>query len=270
MSKKTLNYSEQNLSLIQPLSSEFLSYQSYHHLDPFKDNNFKSEFADPDMDGEKQYEIFLRGIIHDVNNNLMGVISACDQLEYNGNEIDPKDVTSSIRAHAKSITSLMRDLLDNQNMETPVKMKETELKSFLKGVLPSLSLVAGQDTRIELGDFNVPAVMVHPMLLHRVLLQLVRNVSELQIEHPLAFITARRHHEWCEISVSDNGPGIDGISSDEVFESGFTTKGQHGTRGYGLAAVAWAVKTWNGKYGVDDIAGDSGCRFWVRLPLATT
>ena len=271
MTKKNLSYKDTSSSTAPPFAAAAsLGETDYQETNPQNDKSLKTVLADPDMGIEKQYEIFLRGIIHDVNNNLMAITSACDQLDFRGDEVNPEEITSTIRAHIKSVASLMRDLLDNQNMDTPVRMDEDELKSFLKGILPSLSLVAGLNTRVELGDFTISPVMVNPMLLHRVLLQLVRNVSELDVDHPLAFITARRHENWCEISVSDNGPGLDGISIQKLFESGYTTKAKQGTRGYGLSAVAWAVSTWNGTYGVDCIEGDTGCRFWVRLPLSET
>jgi K+-sensing histidine kinase KdpD len=233
------------------------------------EDRLRREFGDPDLGTEKQHEIFLRGIAHDVNNNLMAIVTACDQLQYRADAAgDPKGIAQSIRTHVKAVSSLMRDLLSNRNMDAPVMMDQHELKSFLTGILPSLSLVAGQNTQIEVGDFNIPPVNVNPLLLHRVLLQLIRNVSELDVDRPLAFIAARRHQQWCEVSVSDNGPGIQDLSLEQIFESGFTTKGGKKTRGYGLAAVAWAVKSWGGEYGIDHIAGDTGCRFWVRLPLA--
>ena len=94
-------------------------------------------------------------------------------------------------------------------------------------------------------------------------------MSELEVDHPLAFITARRHEGWCEISVSDNGPGVQDADRKDIFTSGFTTIGKPGSKGYGLSAVAWAVEIWEGEYGVESIKGDSGCRFWVRLPLCS-
>ena len=232
------------------------------------DDILNDEFGDPDLKIEKQQEIFMRGIVHDVNNNLMAVMAACDHMDSQKN-VKPQEMTDVVRAHVKSISSLMRDLMANRDMDAPMRMDQDELKVFLKGILPSLSLVAGKDTRVELGDFNVPAVRVHPLLLHRVLLQLVRNVSELEVEHPLSFITARRHEDWCEISVSDNGPGVQEADRKDIFASGFMTKGKPGSRGYGLSAVAWAVDTWEGEYGVESIKGDNGCRFWVRLPLCS-
>ena len=43
------------------------------------DDALRREFGDPDLEMDKQHEIFLRGIIHDVNNNLMAIMAACDQ-----------------------------------------------------------------------------------------------------------------------------------------------------------------------------------------------
>ena len=125
------------------------------------DDILSDELGDPDLQIKKQQEIFMRGIVHDVNNNLMAVMAACDHIDSERN-VKPQEMTDVVRAHVKSISSLMRDLMANRNMDAPMRMDKDELEVFLKGILPSLSLVAGKDTRVELGDFNVPAVRVHP------------------------------------------------------------------------------------------------------------
>ena len=215
-----------------------------------------------------QQEVMIRGIVHDVNNNLMAIMAACDQIESRHiKPIDIEIITSSIRNHISSATTLMRELLNNQNMDTPVLMNQDELATFISSLLPGLALVAGEDTVIELGAVVTPPVFINPELIHRVLLQFVRNVSELNVQYPLAYISIRKIDDWCEISVSDNGEGLGDLSPKTVFEPGVTSKGKSGTRGYGLSAVAWAVESWNGEYGVVSIEGDKGSRFWVRLPL---
>ena len=98
-------------------------------------------------------------------------------------------------------------------------------------------------------------------------MQFIRNVADLDIDHPLAYISIRRVNNWCEVSVADNGPGLMGLTAENVFLPGVTSKGDSRSRGYGLSAVAWAVNKWNGEFGVEHIEGDSGCRFWVRIPL---
>ncbi|NDA07810.1 MAG: sensor histidine kinase [Alphaproteobacteria bacterium] len=218
-----------------------------------------------------QREIVIRGVAHDVNNMLMAVLAACDQLEENKTlRNDPETTIETIRTNARAITGLMRDLVRSQSSDAPVIMDKVQLRSFLKGIMPSLKYVAGAKVTIELGSVYTEPVKVHTKPLLRVLMQIIRNVGDVDVSHPLAFISAWLVDGWCEISVADNGPGIIDLDKDDIFKPGITSKDDTGTRGYGLSTVATAVSNWGGQYGVDSIAGDSGCRFWIRLPLADT
>lgn len=207
----------------------------------------------------EQEQTIIKGIVHDINNNLMAILSACDEIERKSTLITEMDwAFNTIRMHVKSSALLLRDLIANHSSEPFEILNQDELQAFLKSILPSLSLLAGEKTNIELGSVVTPPVGIHRMLLHRVLMQFLRNVSELSNYHPLAFISVRKVKTWCEISVSDNGPGLIGVSSDDVFSPGVTTKDEHGARGYGLSAVAWAVQYWKGEYGVESIENDTG------------
>ena len=227
---------------------------------------------EPELEAQNQQQVLLRGIAHDVNNNLMAIMAACDQIERKipAESVEANRLLTTVRTHIQSTAMLMRDLVNNRNMEKPVVMTETALYDFLSGLLSSLTLVTDSKVTVELGMIKTAPVLVQPLFLHRVLMQLIRNVAELDVDHPLAFIAARQVKGWCEISISDNGPGLGAITADEVFKPGTTTKGEARTRGYGLSAVAWAVEKWGGTYGVEAIKNDSGCRFWVRMPLDKT
>ena len=216
-----------------------------------------------------QQDIFIRGIVHDINNNLMAILASCDNIETSTKVMaDLPAHLTLIRNHVNYSSSLLRDMANSQNMERAVIMTMDELRHFLDTILPSLFLIAGKDSTVELGSVVTSPVLVNRKPLLRVLLQLVRNVVETGVYHPLAFISVREVNDWCEISVSDNGPGLVGISADEIFQPGVTTRGKQGARGYGLSTVARAVNDWGGEYGVEHIAGDKGCRFWIRLPLS--
>jgi len=218
---------------------------------------------------QEQQKIMIRGIAHDVNNNLMAILSACDKIE---NKLsvshDMEWAFNSIRMHVKSTGLLMRDLVNADSSDTYDVLTQDQLDDFLHSILPSLYLVAGKNTRIEIGAVVTPPVRIHRMFLHRVLMQFIRNISEFEIQHPVAFISVRRVNRWCEVSISDNGPGLQGLNPKEIFNPGVSSKGSSSDRGYGLSAVAWAVNYWKGEYGVDAIESDSGCRFWVRIPLS--
>lgn len=218
-----------------------------------------------------QHEIFIRGIVHDINNNLMAILASCDHLEQSQTLMtDLPQHLKLIQKHVHYSSSLLRDLTNSQNMDRPLIMTMDELHHFLESILPSLSLIMGQDAMVELGPVVTSPVKVNRNPLLRVLLQLVRNVAEAEIEYPLAFVSVREVENWCEISVADNGPGLMGVSSEDIFKPGVTTRGPQGVRGYGLSTVARAVLDWGGEYGVENIDSGQGCRVWVRLPLART
>ena len=232
--------------------------------------NKKTDIATSRLEVDQQ-DLFIRGIVHDINNNMMAILASCDQLEASKSIItDIPQHLNLIRNHVQYSSSLLRDLANSQNMDKPVNMTVEELQHFLDSILPSLHLIAGSEAMVELGSVVTSPVQVNRKPLLRVLLQLVRNVAEAEMPHPLAFISVREVDGWCEISVSDNGPGLVGVTADEIFEPGVTTRGQRGVRGYGLSTVARAAEDWGGECGVENIAGDTGCRFWVRLPLART
>jgi len=228
---------------------------SYPH--PFK----KGEGRGALVDDADQREIVIRGVAHDVNNMLMAVFAACDQLEDAKSPFaDAGSSIETIRTNARAISSLMRDMIRNQSDDAPLVMDKEQLRSFLKGIMPSLKYVAGSKSTIELGSVYTKPVKVHTKPLLRVLMQIVRNVGDVDVPHPLAYISVRLVDNWCEISVADNGPGIIGVDLKDIFKPGVTTKDndKEGARGYGLSTVATAVSNWGGEYGVDFISGDNG------------
>ncbi|MGC6484959.1 MAG: ATP-binding protein [Candidatus Puniceispirillales bacterium] len=199
----------------------------------------------------------------------MAILASCDHLEASQSLMtDLPQHLKLIQKHVHYSSSLLRDLISSQNMDRPMIMTMGELHHFLESILPSLSLIMGNDAMVELGPVVTSPVQVNRNPLLRVLLQLVRNVAEAEISHPLAFVSVREVDDWCEISVSDNGPGLVGINPEDIFEPGVTTRGPQGARGYGLSAVARAVLDWGGEYGVENIDRGRGCRVWIRLPLA--
>lgn len=213
-------------------------------------------------------DILLRGLAHDVNNNLMAILAGCDQLEKSGTEPEEKQkVLETIRNHITLASRLVNDLTrDSTSEDNQVIMTQFELENLLRGIIPSLSLVTSNTVTIEIGSIITSPVFINPVLLHRILLQFVRNAMETGCDNIIIYISVRQHDGWCELSISNNGPGIKGVLLDKVFSPGVSTKTDHNRRGFGLSSVAHAVDRWGGKYGVENLSGQ-GCRFWITFPL---
>ncbi len=82
-------------------------------------------------------------------------------------------------------------------------------------------------------------------------------------------VAVRKHEEKCDVTVSDQGPGISTEHVETLFDkykqgtakSNVALKGT----GLGLAIVKSIIKAHGGETGVDSEIG-KGSTFWVRLP----
>lgn len=73
---------------------------------------------------------------------------------------------------------------------------------------------------------------------------------------------------FVELSVSDNGKGMDGEICARIFEPFFTTKERGRGTGIGLGIAAQIVQSMNGTIAVESKKG-VGTRFLIRLPIAS-
>ena len=72
--------------------------------------------------------------------------------------------------------------------------------------------------------------------------------------------------EYVELTITDNGPGIDPDIIDSIFEPYFTTKGVGEGTGIGLAMVKGIIQSYKGDVQVTSEPGNT--TFTVRLPVA--
>lgn len=137
------------------------------------DNDHQEHLPSDPMDiMTTEQDSLLRGVVHDVNNNLMAILAGCDQLEYTiENPEDSQPLLETIRNHISMASQLVNDLTQNNNSEdTQVVMTQYELENLLKGIIPSLTLVTSNQVTIEIGSIITAPVFINPVLLHRILM----------------------------------------------------------------------------------------------------
>ncbi len=121
-------------------------------------------------------------------------------------------------------------------------------------------------------EADLPEIMGHPGDLHQVILNLVGNATDAIEEMAMPDggtiqIKTRKLRDMVEISVGDNGKGIDKADCNRVFDPFFTTKPPGKGTGQGLAIVYKIVHVKHGgKITVASTPG-KGTTFKLLLPV---
>jgi signal transduction histidine kinase len=171
-----------------------------------------------------------------------------------------------IEGSARAILNIKEDLIG------PARQRKTHvvhLDELLEGTIASMGL-PDNVVRTLFTD-GLPPVEADRSQLDRVFTNLIKNAMEAmhQIEDKRLFIWTREADEpgFVVVDVTDNGPGIPPEIMDKIWMAFYTTKGDRGGTGLGLAACAQIIGQLNGKIVVESDVG-VGTTFSVLLPVA--
>lgn len=232
----------------------------------FMDSGFKRPFftidrlTDEIVQAEKDvFNKMIRTISHEVNNSLGCVISVLESLEELN--ADDQTVTSAIAAAHDScinLSSFTRGYAEVAKLPVP-EPEQIDLKQFVERLLPSLSNLCGVATVLRTECDNCPAVSADPVLLERVLVNLVKNSAE-SIGSRNGVITIRSSAG--ELVVEDNGPGLSAEAAKAVFTPFFSTK--HRDRGLGLMLVSDILHSHHLRFSLATDPSDGLTRFTIK------
>jgi len=228
---------------------------------------------------------------HEYNNQIMGVqygVDACLRMLSSGT-VDFKNMVRLLtisKEAAGRIHSFNESILSLSRKEA-VKTKIIDIKLIINKItdfyIPLLS-TKGIEIKIE-HENNYPHVLGNFDQLVTVFLNLLNNSKDAlaKIDNalievfwqtktltpediPVQFFDAKPG-EYLEVSVSDNGSGIEEDMLSKVFEPYITTKGKQGGTGLGLPTVVDIIKQHGGILTCESQLG-KGTSFSVFLPVA--
>ena len=221
------------------------------------------------------------GIAHDFNNQLGIILGFLDLASNTGfssekrNQYLDQAKKSGGRA-VKLVAQMLSFSRADQGESKPLQLYplvKTDLE-ILRATLP---------TTIKLNialDESLPEVMMDPTQFHQLLINLIINardamdgIGELSIRLTKAVVPGDEcaacfkwvEGEWIELSVSDNGGGIDKSLLPRIFEPFYTTKAAGKGTGMGLAVVSSVMKHHKGHVLVDTREG-VGTQFRLLFP----
>lgn len=218
----------------------------------------------------------VASLSHAIKNILQGLRGGADAVELALNKSDLKLAKEGWPILARNLDRIFALTL---NMLAYSKQRDLEIDliSINKLVQEAAELIQPQCDRkraaliLELAD-DVPPIPADANALHQAIMNLLTNAIE-AVPEKKGVITVRTRYlapsngsggGLAEISVADNGPGIDPQMRDHMFEAFTSTKGQRGT-GLGLAVSRKLIVEHGGKIELDPEIS-KGARFIITLP----
>jgi two-component system sensor kinase FixL len=215
------------------------------------------------------------GLAHELNQPLSAIATyarACERF-LSAAEPDLEETRSSVHEianeamRAGDISRRLRQVMGSRSNE----QQDTDLN----GLVEDLAVLAEADARVNKTriEFDLarglPRVRGDQAQLQQMVLSLVRNAIEALADQPpgerrIVIRTALYGHSHIELSVSDNGPGVQPAIVDRLFAPFVTTKAQ-GT-GLGLSISHTIARAHGGTIGYRPAAPCGAC-FFVRIPV---
>jgi nitrogen fixation/metabolism regulation signal transduction histidine kinase len=179
-----------------------------------------------------------------------------------------RESTSTLLAEITNLKTIIGRFSDFSKMPAP-ELQAVDLNELVRSVAQLFQAQFDREPNgikavLRLGD--VPQISADPVLLRRVVENLVLNaIDAMPKGGTLTFLTTTAER-FAVLEISDTGAGLTPEECERLFTPYYTTK-QHGT-GLGLAIAQSVISDHDGKISVKS-KKDEGTTFHVELPVFT-
>ncbi len=220
----------------------------------------------------------VAGLSHEIHTPLGAMLSSADilkraigRLEADGAVAKLGSLKSSAEVMvegARRIHAVVRTLrLFTRLDEAP--RKSVDIHDGLETSLELLRYRIGANTSVIKDYGELPEILCRPDALNQVFMNILLNAVQAVEGAGEIRIATRVDGEDAVVEIADDGPGIPRDDLPKIFDLGFTTRGQRGGTGIGLALSQRIVQEHGGTIEVTSEPG-RGSAFAVRIPLSFT
>ena len=209
-------------------------------------------------------------LLHNLNNKLgtipvrvQGIQDKCqDALSSNPYLVRNLDEID------RTATEAMKSVRDSLSHLRPIRLEPVTVAACVSDALQFTKLAPAIEVKLINLD-RLPVVLAGDRTLMLVFTNLLENAAAAMQDQGTITLTGFVDHEWVEIAVSDNGPGIPPTLHNHIFELNFSGRGSSrtGNLGFGLWWVKTLMTRLGGSVAVES-DGKHGTIFRLRLPQA--
>jgi hypothetical protein len=221
---------------------------------------------------------FLMTLSHELRTPMTAILGWARLLPtMSPNDAMFREAVASIARGAQLQARLIDDVLDVSRIVSG-KMRLTRERMNIESVInASIDAVrptaAAREVQIET-NFSPPLgwMVADPTRLQQVIWNLLTNAVKFTPKRGVVRVSARRTSSHLEITVADNGEGIDSQFLPHVFEPFRQAENPqtrvHGGLGLGLSIVRYIVEAHGGTIAAESGGRGMGATFTVTLPIA--
>ena len=227
-------------------------------------------------DANRKKDEFLAMLAHELRNPLAPISTAAEMLKlFEGTDERTRKASETISRQVAHMTTLVDDLMDVSRVTrglVELEKEQVDIKSAItSAVEQSRTLIEARRHNLTVETESVPAFVVGDRTrIIQVVVNLLNNAAKYTPQGGRIVLAVRVGDEWVEISVSDNGIGIDPALAPHVFDlftqAERTPDRSQGGLGIGLALVKSLVTLHEGKVTVSSAGPGTGSCFTVALP----
>jgi two-component system sensor histidine kinase KdpD len=231
----------------------------------------EAEGLRPLEEADRLRTALLAAVGHDLRTPLSAATAAVSSLRSTDvawTERDKDDLLSTAEVSLRRLAELVNDLLDASRLQAGVlaiSLSAVGFDEIVPLALDELSIRNG-DVRVDVQP-DLPAVVCDPVLVQRVLVNLVANAIRYSPDDSPPIITASSFGDRVELRVIDRGPGIPQAELAEAFQP-FQRLGDTDNTtgvGLGLALSNGFMDAMGGKLDAEDTPG-GGLTMVISLP----